>query len=211
MAEPDITLAQLMTASVITYNLAKWDAGSRMRRAAWRRRRWSCSHENGYEQTTVADIAVRAGLSERTFFRHYSDKREVLFAGSTAFRDNFVNSIGHAPAEATPLQSVTLALEAAAAALEQFRGRDFASARQRIIVSNPELRERELIKLADVTAGMAEALRGRGVSEPLASISAELGMAAFRVAFERWVADGEDRSLAELIDESLAGVAAAVS
>jgi AcrR family transcriptional regulator len=164
--------------------------------------------ENGYEQTTVAEIAARAGLSERTFFRHYSDKREVLFAGSAAFRDNFVTSIGHAPAAATPLQTVTLALEAAAAALEQFRGRDFASARQRIIVSNPELRERELIKLADVTAGMAEALRGRGVSEPLASISAELGMAAFRIAFERWVADGEGRSLGALIDESLAGIAA---
>ena len=84
-------------------------------------------------------------------------------------------------------------------------------ARQRIIVSNPELRERELIKLADVAAGMAEALRGRAVPEPLASITAELGMAAFRVAFERWVADGEDRGLSELIDESLAGITAAVS
>ncbi len=167
--------------------------------------------ERGYEQTTVADIATRAGLTERTFFRHFSDKREVLFAGSTAFRENFVNSISRAPAAATPLQSVTLALEAASAALEQYRGRDFARARHRIIISNPELRERELIKLADVAAGMAEALRGRAVPEPLASITAELGMAAFRVAFERWVAEGEDRGLSELIDESLAGITTAVS
>ncbi len=167
--------------------------------------------EDGYEQTTVAEISARAGLSERTFFRHYADKREVLFAGTTAFRDNFVNSISHAPDAATPLQTVTLALEAAAAALQEYRGREFASARQRIIASNPELRERELIKLADVSAGMAEALRGRGVGEPLASMTAELGMAAFRVAFERWVAEDETRSLSELIDESLAGIAAAVS
>jgi AcrR family transcriptional regulator len=167
--------------------------------------------ERGYEQTTVAEIAARADLTERTFFRHYADKREVLFAGSTAFRDNFVKSINAAPAEATPLHAVSLALEAAAGALEQYRGREFASARQRIIVANPELRERELIKLADVTAGMAEALRGRGVTEPLASITAELGMAAFRIAFERWVAEGEERSLSELIDESLAGITAAVS
>jgi len=167
--------------------------------------------EDGYEQTTVAEIAARAGLSERTFFRHYADKREVLFSGTTAFRDNFVNSITQAPDDATPLQTVTVALDTAAAALEQYRGREFAAARQRIIVSNSELRERELIKLADVVAGMAEALHARGVEEPLASMTAELGMAAFRVAFERWVADGEDRGLSELIDESLAGISAAVT
>ncbi len=210
MAEPDITVAarwQTLTSPRIR-GMGRWEpnAQGRLEKAAM-----ELFSEDGYEQTTVAEIAARAGLSERTFFRHYADKREVLFAGTTAFRDNFVNSIGHAPDAATPLQTVTLALEAAAAALEEYRGREFASARQRIIASNPELRERELIKLADVTAGMAEALRGRGVGEPLASMTAELGMAAFRVAFERWVAEDEHQSLSELIDESLAGITAAVS
>ncbi len=162
--------------------------------------------EHGYEQTTVADIAERAGLTERTFFRHYSDKREVLFAGSTFFRDSFVETVRAAFDSLTPLQAVTAAAERAAAALDEFRGRDFALARQRIIVANPELRERELIKLANVTTGMAEALRARGVQEPDASMTAELGMAAFRVAYERWLSDGEQRRLPELIDEALSRV-----
>ncbi len=165
--------------------------------------------EGGYEQTTVAEIAARAGLTERTFFRHYADKREVLFIGSAAFRGRFVNTIAHAPDGATPFETVTQALEAAAEALAESRGRDFARARQRIIMANPELRERELIKLADVAAAMAAALREGGVAEPTASLTAELGIATFRVAFERWLADGERRSLLELIHEALASLARA--
>lgn len=163
--------------------------------------------ENGYEQTTVADIASRAGLTERTFFRHYADKREVLFAGTSGFRTTFLSAVAAAPASATPLEAVTSGAKAAGAGLEEHRGRDFARVRQRIIVANPELRERELIKLAGVTAEMATALRERGVEEPAASLTAELGMAAFRVAFERWVADGEQRRLSELIDEALSAIA----
>jgi AcrR family transcriptional regulator len=166
--------------------------------------------ERGYEQTTVAEIATRAGLTERTFFRHYTDKREVLFGGSTHFRENFVGTLAAAPASMTALEAVTAAVHAAGAALDEFRGREFARARQRVIVANPELRERELIKLADVTAGMAEALRARGVEEPEASMTAELGMAVFRVAFERWLADGEERKLSELIAEALTSVAATI-
>lgn len=167
--------------------------------------------ERGYEQTTVAEIADRAGLTERTFFRHYTDKREVLFAGSAHFRENFEGAVRAAPDAMTPLEAVTAAAERAGTALQEFRGRDFARARQRIIVANPELRERELIKLADVVAAMAAALRDRGVEEPNASMTAELGMAAFRVAFERWLSDGEQRQLPELIHEALATVAAAVA
>jgi len=164
--------------------------------------------ERGYEQTTVAEIAERAGLTERTFFRHYADKREVLFAGTVHFRENFLGTVLSAPASLTPLQVVLAAAQAAGAALEEFRGRDFALARRRIIVANPELRERELIKLADIAVGMAEGLRARGVDEPDASMAAELGMAAFRVAFERWLTDAQERTLPELIEESLASVAA---
>src|SRR5580704_13143436 len=181
-----------MTVTAITYHhaMGRWepDARGRLAKAAM-----ELYAEQGFEQTTVAEIAARAGLTERTFFRHYTDKREVLFGGSTHFRENFVGTLAAAPASMTALEAVTAAVQAAGAALDEFRGREFARARQRLIVANPELRERELIKLADVTAGMAEALRARGVEEPEASMAAELGMAVFRVAFERWLANGEER------------------
>ena len=167
--------------------------------------------ERGYEQTTVADIAARASLTERTFFRHFTDKREVLFPVGTWFRDQFVDVVKAAPADVPPLRAVTLAVEATATALERETGRERAAARQRIILANSELRERELSKMADVSAAIAAAPRGRGVEEPTASLTAELGIAAFRVAFGRWVSDGEERTLDELIDESLAGITAAVT
>jgi AcrR family transcriptional regulator len=191
--------------TVILISMGRWEpnAQGRLEQAAM-----ELFSERGYEQTTVAEIAERAGLTERTFFRHYADKREVLFAGSAHFRENFVGALAAASASVTALEAVTAAVEAAGAALDEFRGREFAHARQRVIVANPELRERELIKLAGVTAGMADALRARGVEEPEASMTAELGMAAFRVAFERWLAAGEERDLPELITEALASVAA---
>ncbi|MGH2835829.1 MAG: TetR/AcrR family transcriptional regulator [Solirubrobacteraceae bacterium] len=166
--------------------------------------------EHGYEQTTVVEIAERAGLTERTFFRHYADKREVLFGGGEDFRDAFLGKLEVAPESMTALQAVTVAVQAAGAALEELRGREFARARRRIIVANPELRERELIKLADITGAMAEVLRRHGVHEPDASMTAELGMAAFRVAFERWVGPGEERTLPGLIREALGRVPAVV-
>jgi AcrR family transcriptional regulator len=166
--------------------------------------------EHGYEQTTVAEIAERAGLTERTFFRHYADKREVLFGGGGRFRDAFVGKLEHALGTMNPLQAVTFAAQSAGAALEEHRGREFAAARQRIITVNPDLRERELIKIADVTAAMADVLRGNGVEEPDASMTAELGMAGFRVGFDRWLALGEQRSLPGLIHEALGRIPSVV-
>jgi AcrR family transcriptional regulator len=185
--------------------MARWEpnAQGRLEQAAM-----ELFRERGYEQTTVAEIAERAGLSERTFFRHYADKREVLFGGGTQFRDSFVGRLDEALATMSPLQAATLAAQSAGAALEQHRGREFAAARQRIIAANPDLRERELIKIADVTSAMAEVLRAHGVGEPDASMTAEIAMAGFRVGFERWVAPGEQRSLPGLIHEALARVPA---
>jgi len=162
--------------------------------------------ERGYEQTTVAGIAERAGLSERTFFRHYADKREVLFGGGTLFRDSFVCRLEQALDTMPPLQAATLAAQSAGAALEQHRGREFAAARQRIIAANSGLRERELMKIAGVTGEMAEVLRAHGVEEPDASMTAELAMAGFRVGFDRWLAPGERRTLPGLIHEALARI-----
>jgi AcrR family transcriptional regulator len=159
--------------------------------------------ERGYEQTTVAEIAERAGLTERTFFRHYSDKREVLFGGGSQFRDGFVGKLEELLDSMPASQAVMIAAQSAGAALEEHRGRAFAAARQRIIRANPDLRERELIKIADVTAAMGQVLRDRGIGEPDASMTAELGMAGFRVGFERWLAPGEQRTLPGLIHEAL--------
>ena len=157
--------------------------------------------EHGYEQTTVDDIARRAGLTKRTFFRHFADKREVLFGGADEFKQLFVDGLTGAPASAAPLEAIAVTLEAVADAFHDRR--ELARRRQRVIMANAELQERELVKLAGVAAALAAALRERGVAEPAASISAETAVAVFRNAFERWVAAADRRELPELIGESL--------
>jgi AcrR family transcriptional regulator len=162
--------------------------------------------ERGFEQTTVEDIAKRAGLTKRTFFRHFSDKREVLFGGGDELKELFVRSLAAAPASAAPMDAVAVSLEAAGAELQ---GRaEFARQRQAVIAANAELQERELVKLASIADALADTLRRRGVEEPAASLTAEAAIAVFRIAFERWVAAGDERDLPELIRESMAALRA---
>ncbi|MGH3248180.1 MAG: TetR family transcriptional regulator [Trebonia sp.] len=141
--------------------------------------------ERGYDQTTVAEIAKRAGLTERTFFRYFVDKREVLFYGAGMLQDRLVQGIADAPDGLASLDLVSAALEAATRPFEEVR--DMSRRRQAIVVANPELRERELIKLATLSAALADALRRRGVADPAASLAAEAGIAVFKVAFQHWV------------------------
>ena len=178
--------------------MGRWqpDAPGRLARAAF-----ELFAERGYEQTTVADIASRAGLTERTFFRHFSDKREVLFSGQSQLTEALVSSIAGAPESSGPLAAVAVALATVGEYFEEIRDR--ARHRQAIIAANPELRERELIKLASLATAMAGALRERGVPEPAASLAAEAGMAVFRIAFERWVSDAGQPDLPTIIRESL--------
>jgi AcrR family transcriptional regulator len=157
--------------------------------------------ERGYEQTTVADIAERAGLTERTFFRYFSDKREVLFEGGGVLRELFVNAVADAPASASPIETAAAAVEAGAMLLQERR--EFARKRQAIIAANPELQERELIKLASLAAAIADALRERGVRDPAAALAAETAIAVFRIAFERWIDEPGDADFPQLIRESL--------
>ncbi len=154
----------------------------------------------GYEQTTVTEIAGRAGLTQRTFFRYFADKREVLFAGSEALQDLLVKTLASAPESAAPIDAVALALAAAGADIQERR--DFSHKRQAVIAANPELRERELIKLASLAAALAVALRQRGVADPAASLAAEAGIAVFRIAFERWSSEPGQLDLPQLIRES---------
>jgi AcrR family transcriptional regulator len=159
--------------------------------------------KHGYDQTTVAEIAQRAGLTERTFFRHFADKKEVLFAGSNDLRDLLVRAVAGAPSSAAPLEAVAAGLLAAGAAFNNER-RDYSRRRQSIIAANAELRERELIKLAAIASAIAEALRTRGVSDPAASLTAEAGIAVFRVAFDRWIDASNELAWSELVRSSLA-------
>ena len=165
--------------------------------------------ERGYEQTTVAEIAQRAGLTARTFFRYFADKREVLFSGSEALGEQLDSVLAAAPASATPLAAVAEALGAVAETIGQ--DRDFSRRRQAVISANAELQERELIKLAGWSAALADGLVRRGVDEPTASLAAQTGTAAFRVAFERWLADPGDRSLADTLRDSFDQLSAVIA
>jgi AcrR family transcriptional regulator len=157
--------------------------------------------ERGFEQTTVAEIAKRAGLTERTFFRHFADKREVLFAGADALRELLVGTVAKAPRPLAPIDAAAAGLEAAGALIQD--GGELARQRQAIIAASAELQERELIKLASLAAALADALRKRGVDEPAASLTAEAGIAVFKVAFERYVEETNQQDLPQLIRESL--------
>jgi len=141
--------------------------------------------EQGYDQTTVAEIAERAGLTERTFFRHFSDKREVLFQGGEILQAAMVEALAAAPAEATPMGAVHAALAAVAPIFEGRR--DLARIRQGVIDANPELQEREVAKMAKLAAALAEGLKARGVTDPDARLAADAGIAVFRSAFAKWV------------------------
>jgi AcrR family transcriptional regulator len=178
--------------------MGRWqpDARGRLVQAAF-----ALYSERGFEQTTVAQIAERAGLTERTFFRHFADKREVLFAGADALQELLVSTVAEAPASLAPIDVASAGLEAAGALIQD--GGELPQQRQAIISASAELRERELIKLASLASALAEALRRRGVEGPRASLAAEAGIAAFKFAFERWVQDTARQDLPQLIRASL--------
>jgi AcrR family transcriptional regulator len=157
--------------------------------------------EQGYEETTVAQIAERAGLTKRTFFRYFSDKREVLFDGSHELERIWLEAVAAAPPEATPLAVVTAGLDPVA---EMFAERqDFARLRAGIIEANPELQERELIKLQRLAGSIKAALIERGVSANAAILAAQAGVTVFHVAFARWVQQDDPAAFRRLMDESL--------
>ena len=183
--------------------MARWepDSRGRLEQAAL-----ALYGERGFESTTVAEIAARAGVTERTFFRHFADKREVLFGGAGTLRDLLVQTVAGAPDSAAPIDAVAAALEAPGGMFEPRR--EMARKRQSVIAANPELQERELIKLASLAAAIAEALRGRGASDPAATLAAEAGIAVLRVAFEAWVHEDNTKGLTEIMRTSLADLKA---
>ena len=188
--------------------MARWepDARERLVRAAV-----DLFAEQGYDSTTVVQIAERAGLTKSTFFRHFPDKREVLFAGQDTFRKLFGDAIAAAPRSATPLEAVAAALTAAALGMAPER-RDFAPRLREVIAGNPELRERDALKRAGLAEAMTDALDKRGVADPAARLAAELGVLAFDRAFARWIDPAAEQPFADLaraaLDELRAAAAA---
>ena len=149
--------------------------------------------ERGYDNTSVIDIAQRAGLGKTTFFRHFQDKREVLFGRGTVDK-LLAEAIAAAPAAAAPLEAVAYALDAAGRVVFTPARREFTARRQAVIAANPELKEREALKNLGLIASMAAALERRGVPGLTARVAAELGALASAIAYERWSdpANGDD-------------------
>ncbi|HST85870.1 MAG TPA: helix-turn-helix domain-containing protein [Kineosporiaceae bacterium] len=179
--------------------MVRWEPGAqeRLRAAAM-----DLYLSRGYERTTAADIAHAVGLTERTFFRHFADKREVLFSGQEVLEQAFLDGVAAAPQGASPLDLIASALAAVATFFSAER-RDHSRRRQIIIAANPALQERELLKMAGLAAAIAVALRARGVPDSTAVLAAESGVTVFGVAFGKWIAAGEERSFLDLEREVL--------
>ncbi|WP_217171425.1 TetR/AcrR family transcriptional regulator [Streptomyces sp. AC512_CC834] len=177
--------------------MARWEPGTAERLQAAALELFAT---RGYERTTATEIAQSVGLTERTFFRHFSDKREALFYGQHLLAQAFLEGVDAAPPDASPLDTVARALGAAASHFPAER-RPHARTRKAVIDENPALQERELRKMATLATTLAESLRGRGVDELAATVAAQTAVAVFGVAFARWVSDGEERSFEDIVSE----------
>jgi AcrR family transcriptional regulator len=158
--------------------------------------------ERGYEATTTAEIAARAGVTERTFFRHFPDKREALFDGEAAFRDALSDAVLAAPADLDPMGALRCAFRSVERTLEA--NRPFTEPRQAVIAQSPALQERVLAKTAGLITALSGALRRRGVEDRAAMLAAQVGMAAFGYAASAWFEDpatGLDTHLARAFDQ----------
>ncbi len=145
--------------------------------------------ERGYEATTTAEIAARAGVTERTFFRHFPDKREVFFDGEDAFRATLTNAVLAAPEGAAPMEALLLAFRSVEQTIEN--NRPLTEPRQAVIARTPALQERVLTKTAGLTDALSEALSRRGVEPGLALLATQVGMAAFAYATRAWFHEPE--------------------
>jgi AcrR family transcriptional regulator len=179
--------------------MVRWEPGApeRLQKAAL-----ELFATRGFEQTTATEIAQSVGLTERTFFRHFSDKREVLFYGQHLFAQAFLTGVNAAPPDASPIEIVARALQSAASFFPDER-RAYSRTRQSVIDQNPALQERERHKLASLATTIADALRARGVNELAATLAAESGVTVFGIAFTQWIREGEERSLADIAADVL--------
>jgi AcrR family transcriptional regulator len=174
--------------------MARWEpnARERLERAAL-----TLFVEHGYDATTVAQIADRAGLTKSSFFRHFGDKREVLFGGQDLLAELFSRAIRTAAPETTTVGCLAAALESVAPVFNRER-HDLAQQRRAVIAANSELQERELLKRARLTSALTDALRERGTDETAACLAGEVGALAFGLAYVRWVEPENKRTYSEI-------------
>ncbi|GGM96930.1 TetR/AcrR family transcriptional regulator [Streptomyces fuscichromogenes] len=183
--------------------MPRWDprAEDRLREAAL-----ELFLEYGYENVTVAEITERAGLTRRSFSRYFTDKRDVLFAESEQLPVALAGSVRRADAALSPFEALLAALLDIAGALADQA--PLAAQRRAVVRASPELQERGRTKFADVTAAVAGALRDRGTAESQATLLAEVGVAIFRTAFDRWTDQPDGVGLPVRIREAAAELAA---
>jgi AcrR family transcriptional regulator len=155
---------------------------------------------NGYENTTVTQITERAGLTRRTFSRYFTDKRDVLFAGSEQLPGAVADAVRRADATLPPFQALLAALTGIGDLFADLI--PHAAQRRAVIASSAELRERERTKLASVTEALAEALGERGVGTSRAKLLAQVGIAIFQTAFERWADQPDHADFAARVREA---------
>jgi AcrR family transcriptional regulator len=185
--------------------MARWepDAQARLQRAAV-----ELFIERGYADVTVAEIAARAGLSKRSFFNHFTDKREVLFAGAKDFEASVVKHLSLAGEDLDPIDAALTALTRAGLGLAGYG--EYARIRQELIASSTELRERDLIKMASMSAAIAAALGRRGVPPRTAALTAQAAVAVFTLAYADWIEEGTTADLPAMMECSLADLRLAV-
>jgi AcrR family transcriptional regulator len=159
--------------------------------------------EQGYENTTVIEIAERAGLTKSTFFRHFPDKREVLFGGEDTMSALLTEAIAAAPATAPPLEAVAHALDAVGREAFTPARRELSARRRAVIAANPGLQEREALKGHGLTASMTDALTQRGVPDMTACVAAQLGALALKIAYDRWIDATNDETFSAIARQTL--------
>ncbi|MGW2771895.1 TetR/AcrR family transcriptional regulator [Streptomyces olivaceoviridis] len=147
--------------------------------------------EQGYDATTVTQIAERAGVTKSTFFRYFSDKRELLVAGQETLSRLLADGITEAPASASPLQAVAAGLERASSAMGP-ANRELGPRLKAAVAASTELQERDALKSVGLAAAMTAALIARGVPEPTAHLAAELGVLAFKRGYAQWSESDRD-------------------
>jgi len=186
--------------------MPRWteDAPGRLQRAAI-----DLFLERGYDEVTVAQIADRAGLTRRSFFNHFIDKREIFFAGAAAFQAHVVDYLVAAPGDWDPFQAATAALTSAGNELAEMAGNAARPVRN-LIAASAELRERDRTKMAAVTQAIAETLTQRGTSARVADLTARAAVAVFTVAFDQWV-DHRQIDLAALVHQTATDLRHALS
>jgi AcrR family transcriptional regulator len=172
--------------------MARWEPGARERLVL---AAVDLFTEHGYDETTVAQIAERAGVTKSTFFRHFPDKREILVAGQQTLSQLLTEGIAAAPGAATPLEAVAAGLERASNAMGPLN-RELAPRLMAAVAANVELQARDALKNVGLAAAMTDALRARDVPEPIAHLASEIGALAFKQGFAQWLQADHDRALA---------------